>query len=267
MLVVAVMRRVDVVKLDLETGKSQKVTDYVAEEVPLYLFVNRTFWAIILCLPSNLKELAVGHLLSEGVLKSTAEIEEVTLKEAENTCIVKLKRDVDAKERIRLSRLHTRVICSARSSSMPYQYARKPAKVTSNLTVKAQVIFNAVSQLNSKAKLYRKTGGVHVAAICKPGGTIVAFAEDIGRHNAVDKAVGIAALKLVDFGKCFLAFSGRLPSDIVFKVAKVGLPIIASFGAALDSGITLAEQTNLTLIGFIREKRMNIYTGAERIIF
>jgi formate dehydrogenase accessory protein FdhD len=249
MLVVAVMRRVDMVKLDLATGKSQKVTDYVAEEVPLYLFVNRTFWAMILCLPSDLKELAVGHLLSEGVLKSTAEIEEITLKEAENTCIVKLKQDIDAKKRVRLSRLHTRVICSACSSSMPYQYARKPAKVTSNIAVKAQVIFNAVTQLN-----------------CKADGTIVAFAEDIGRHNAVDKSVGIAALKNVDFGKCFLAFSGRMPSDIVFKVAKVGLPIIASFGAALDSGIALAKQTNLTLIGFVREKRMNIYTGAERII-
>ena len=91
-------------------------------------------------------------------------------------------------------------------------------------------------------------------------------AEDIGRHNAVDKVVGLAALNKINFAECFLAFSGRLPSDVVFKVAKVGLPIIASFGAALDSGIALAEQTNLTLIGFIRDKRMNIYTVPERII-
>jgi FdhD protein len=261
-----VVRQVDIVRLDLTTGKTQKTTDCVAEEAPLYLFINGTFWAMILCSPSNLKELAVGHLLSEGVLKSIDEIEQVTFKEEEKSCNIQLKPAVNAKTRIRLSRLHTRVICSACSSSIPYQYERKPAKVTSNLTVRAKVIFDAVTDLNSKAELYKKTGGVHVAAICKADGSIVALAEDIGRHNAVDKAVGHAALNNANFSECFLAFSGRLPSDVVFKVAKVGLPIIASFGAALDSGIALAAQTNLTLIGFIREKRMNIYTFPERII-
>lgn len=260
------MRQVDVTKLDLATGTVKKVTDYVAEEVPLYLFINKTFWAMILCSPSNLKELGIGHLLSEGVLKSIDEVEEVTYKEEERSCFVQLKGDVDAGERVRLSRLHTRVICSACSSSMPYQYSRKPSKVTSNLAVKAQVIFDAVTRLDSEAKVYKKTGAVHVASLCKPDGAIVALAEDIGRHNAVDKVVGIAALGHVNFGECFLAFSGRLPSDVVFKVAKVGLPIVASFGAALDSGIALAEQTNLTLVGFIREKRMNVYTVPERII-
>jgi formate dehydrogenase accessory protein FdhD len=220
---------------------------------------------MILCSPTHLKELAVGHLLSEGVLKSTEEIAEFVLKEAENTCTVKLKPEIDAQERVKLSRLHTRVICSACSSSMPYQYSRKPAQVTSILTVKAQTIFTAVTQLNSKAELYQKTGGTHVAAICKASGEVMALAEDIGRHNAVDKVVGIAALNGSDLGTCFLAFSGRLPSDVVYKVAKVGLPIVASFGAALDSGVALAQETHVTLIGFIRENRMNIYTHPERI--
>lgn len=260
------VRQVDITRLDLSTGTAHKTIDYVAEEVPLYLFINKTFWAMILCSPTNLKELAIGHLLSEGVLKSIDEIETVELKEQESSCYVQLKADVNAKSRIRLSRLHTRVICSACSSSVPYRYTRKPAKVTSKLTVKAQTIFNAVIQLNSHAELYRKTGGVHVAAIYKVDGAIVALAEDIGRHNAIDKVIGIVALNRINFGECFLAFSGRLPSDVVFKVAKVGLPIIASFGAALDSGIALAEQTNLTLIGFIRDKHMNIYTVPERIL-
>ena len=70
------MRQVDIVKIDLSTGKALKIIDFVAEEVPLQLFVNTTFWATILCSPTNLKELAVGHLLSEGILKSIDEIEE-----------------------------------------------------------------------------------------------------------------------------------------------------------------------------------------------
>jgi FdhD protein len=260
------MRQVEIVKYDLSTRTSKKVTDYVAEEKPLHLFVNTTYWATILCSPSNLKELAVGHLLSEGLLKSTAEIEEVNLKERESCCYVKLKATVNVENRLKLSRLHARIVTSACGSQSPYQYSRKPAKVKSNLTVKAEVVFNSVNQLNFKAELFRQTGGVHAAAIYKADGSLVALAEDVGRHNAVDKVIGMAALNQTNFGECFLASSGRLSGDVVFKAAKVGLPIVASLATALDSGIAMAELANLTLAGFVRGKRMNIYNASERII-
>src|SRR3972149_5167974 len=125
------MRQVEIVKYDLSTRTSKKVTDYVAEEKPLHLFVNTTFWATILCSPTNLKELAVGHLLSEGIVKSIDEIEEVTLKEKENTCIVKLKPNIKVEDRVQISRLHARVITSACGSGSPSQYKGKLPKVES----------------------------------------------------------------------------------------------------------------------------------------
>jgi FdhD protein len=260
------MRQVKIVKFDVSKKTSQKAMDYIAEEKPLHLFVNTTYWATILCSPSNLRELAVGHLLSEGILKSTQEIEEVNLKERESCCYVKLKAEVNVENRFRLSRLHARLIRSACGSSSPYQYSRKPPKVKSQLTVKAEVVFNSVNQLNFTAQLFRQTGGMHAAAIYKGDGSLVALAEDVGRHNAVDKAIGIAALNQTNFGECFLASSGRLSGDVVFKAAKVGLPIVASLAAALDSGIDMAEASNLTLVGFVRGKRMNIYTFDNRIL-
>ena len=259
------VRQVDITKVDLSSGKAHKLPDYVAEEMPLHLFVNNTFWATILCSPTNLKELAVGHLLSEGILKSVEEIEEVTLKEAEATCNVKLKPDVNAEDRVKLSRLHQRVITSACGSGSPYQYTGKTPRVESTLTVKAQVIFDSVNQLNFKAEGFRQTGGLHVAAIYHADGSLVALAEDVGRHNAVDKVIGMAALNKIDFSLCFVALSGRMSGDVAFKAAKVGLPIVASLSAALSSGITLAEAANLTLVGFVRGKRMNIYTVPSRI--
>jgi len=259
------VRQVDIVKLDLSTGKSQKIADYVAEETPFYLFVNRTFWATILCSPTDLQELAVGHFLSEGILKSTAEIEEIVLKEAEGTCYVKLKSGINVEDRVKISRLHARVIPSACGSGSPYQYAGKTPKVKSNLKVKAQVIFDSVNQLNFKAEGFRRTGGLHVAAIYKGDGALVALAEDVGRHNAVDKVIGMAALGKADFGECFLALSGRMSGDVAFKAAKVGLPIVASLAAALSSGIAMAEAADLTLAGFVRGKRINVYTCPERI--
>ena len=259
------MKKVSITKLDLTSKMSKKATDFVAEEKPLHLFVNNTYWATILCSPADLKEMAVGHLLSEGVLKSTAEIDEVILKEDENSCNVKLKSEVKVEDRIKLSRLHARVVTSACGSGSPYQYTRKPAKVKSKLTLKAEVLFNSVNQLNFMAELFRRTGGVHAAAIYKADGTLVAMAEDVGRHNAVDKVIGMAALNQTNFNECFLALSGRLSGDVVFKASKVGLPIVGSLAAALSSGIEMAEQANLTLVGFVRGKRMNIYTFDERI--
>jgi len=261
------MLEVEIVKYDLSTKTLKNITDYVAEEKPLHLFINTTYWATILCSPTNLKEMAVGHLLSEGILKSTQEIEEIILKEKENSCTVKLKASVSVEDRVNISRLHARVVTSACGSSAPYQYKGKNPRVRSNLQVDAEVIFKSVNQLNFKAEVFKQTGGVHVASIHNRDGSLVAIAEDVGRHNAVDKAIGIAALCKTDFEQCFLALSGRLSGDVVFKAAKVGLPIVASLAAALSSGIEMAKQANLTLAGFVRGKRMNVYTYAQRIKF
>jgi len=260
------VRQVEITKLDLTTGKTQKIVDNVAEEKPLHLYVNTIYWATILCSPMNLKEMAVGHLLSEGVLKSVSEIEEITLKGEKGTCTVRLKSGINVEDRVRLSRLHQRIITSACGEGSPYQYTGKTPRVESELKIKAQVVFDSVNQLNFKAELFRQTGGVHVAAIYKSDGTQVALAEDVGRHNAVDKVIGMAALGEQNFDDCFLALSGRMSGDVAFKAAKVGLPIVASIAAALSSGITVAESSNLTLVGFVRGKRMNIYTFPERIL-
>lgn len=257
------VRQVEITKIDLATGKAQKTPDKIAEEVPFQLFVNTIFWATILSSPSNQKELAIGHLLSEGIIKSIDEIDDIILKD--NTCTVKLKSNIKVEDRISISRLHARVIASACGSGAPYQYKGNIPHVDSNLTVKAQVIFDSVNQLNFKAEGFRQTGGLHVAAIYKSDGSLVALAEDVGRHNAVDKVIGMAALNHVSFNQCFVALSGRISGDVAFKAAKVGIPIVASLAAALSSGITTAQESNVTLAGFVRGKRLNIYTVPERI--
>jgi FdhD protein len=259
------MKKVKIVKFDFLNGNFQKAVDYVAEEKPLHIFINRKHYVTILCSPSNLKELAVGHLLSGGIINSTEEIEEISLKN-HGACHVKLNPEINLKTRLKVSRPYSRIILSACGSATPYTFMGKLPKVTSNLKVKAQLIRDCVNRLNVIAKTFRKTGGVHAAAIYKNDGTTVAFAEDVGRHNALDKAIGTAVLNEVDFNNCFLALSGRLTADIVLKAARADIPILASIAAALDSGIEIAKRTNLTLIGFARGNRMNIYSFPERIL-
>lgn len=258
------MKKVEIVKVDVSAKTTRRVADYVAEEKPLQVFLNRTRYAAIFCSPTNLKELTVGHLLSEGAVKSVEEVEVVKLKE--DVCRVTLKSSVDLEKRLKRLRLYFRVIPSACGSKSSYQYSGKPPKVKSALTVTAEVVHDAVSDLNSLAEVFRKTGGVHAAAIYHSDGKLVAFAEDVGRHNAVDKVIGIGAMEEADFRECFLALTGRMTGDIVLKAAQVGLPVVASLAAAIDSGIKVAEGAKLTLVGFVRGKRMNVYTFPERIV-
>jgi len=258
------LQEVDILRIDVSEGKAQRLKDRVAQEKPLHLFVDRTLYATIFCTPSNLKELAVGHLVSEGIVKSFEEIEEINLKE--DVCRVKLNRNVDLEKRLGLAKHFQRVILSACGSKQAHRPAQRLSRIESNLKVKVQTVFDSVNNLNHAAELFRKTGGVHAAAVFKSDGTPIALAEDVGRHNAVDKALGFAIMHKVDLENCFLASTGRLTGDIVMKTARVKVPIVASIAAALDSGIAVARKVNLTLIGFVRGGRMNIYTFDERIL-
>ncbi len=260
------MRQVDIVRLDLSTGKAEKTRDCVAEEVPLQISLNDVYTFVIWCSPSQFKELAVGYLLAEDILWSVDEIESAKTEEKEHRCHLKLKASVDLDERMKNSRRSTRIIPLIKASTSPYQRDEKIPVVKSPLKIKAQAILNAVNQINSLAKGFRETGGLHDSAIVKVNGTIVAFSEDVGRHNTVDKVIGEASLKKVDLTECFMIITGRVPGDMIYKAAKVGLPIVASVAAVLNSGISSAEKANISLVGFVRGKRMNVYTGFDRII-
>ena len=260
------MRQVDMVRLDLATGKAEKTKDCVAEEVPLQISLNGAYTFVIWCSPSQFKELAVGYLLAEDILRSVDEIESLSVSEKENRCQLKLKANVDLDERMKNSRRSTRIIPLIKASTSPYQHDEKIPVVKSQLKIKAQVILDAINQMNSLAKGFKETGGLHDSGIFKADGTMVAFCEDVGRHNTVDKVIGEASLKKVDFSQCFMIITGRVPGDMIYKAAKVGLPIVASVAAVLNSGISSAEKANIALVGFVRGSRMNIYTGAERII-
>lgn len=259
------MLEVDIIKIDVSNKKAQKTRDIVAQESPLHVFLNRTHYVTILCSPTKLKELALGHALSEGIVESIKEVEMVSLEE-ERVCRIKLSRTVDLKKRLKLVSHLSRVILSACGSDQPYVPSERLTKIESNLKIKATTILECTVQLNFAAKIFRRTGGVHAAAIHMSNGDTVAFAEDVGRHNAVDKVIGIAALNETNLEKCFLTLTGRLTSDIVQKAVRVGLPLVSSLAAAIDSGIAVAKDANLTLTGFARGKRMNVYSSPERIL-
>lgn len=259
------MRQVDMTRLDLQTGTATRMRDYVAEEVPLKIIFNSDYAFVIWCSPTQFRELAVGHLYAENILHSIDEIESITSDEIQNVCHVQFKADINIEEHMENRRRGARIIPLLKASTATYQKDQKLSTVKSNLTVKAQIILDAINQMNEKAKGFRETGGLHDSGIFKANGTMVAFSEDVGRHNTVDKVIGEALLNRENFGECFMVITGRVPGDMIYKAAKVGLPILASVAAVLNSGVASAEKANITLVGFVRGKRMNVYTWPQRI--
>ncbi len=262
---VSILTKVEIVRIDIGSGTIQKVEDYVAEETPIPIFIGGKHYATLICTPRDLKELVLGHLLSEGLVKTVKEIREITIKEG-GICNVDLQPTVNVESRLKLASRAYRIIPSACGGPYNPQFLRRIKPIQSAVKVKAETVQNCVRNLNNIAETFRKTGGVHVAAIYNADGVPIAFAEDVGRHNAVDKALGKAALTKASFKDCFLALSGRLTGDIVLKAVRVGTPIVASMAAALGSGIEIAKKANLTLIGFVRGRRMNVYNAPERIL-
>jgi len=265
------MQELTVSRIDVAKHTIERKKDLIAEETPLHVFLNQTHYVTILCLPTQLKELAVGYLLSEGVLKSIDEIQEVRLGKA-GKCQVRLKPRVNVEKRVSIAQPFTRLVLSACSSSDYWPLSKlidrlELRKLPSGFTVKAEVVSEAVRRLNILAETFRKTGGVHVAALYSQNGNLITYAEDVGRHNAVDKVIGTAAQKRSDFSNCFLASSGRLTGDIVLKAARLRIPVVASLTAAVNSGVEAAQRTGLTLIGFVRGTRMNVFTYPKRVIY
>ena len=257
------MLEVEILRLNVAEKKADRIKDCVSQESPLHIFLNRTFYATIFCSPFDQKELVIGHLLTEGFVTSVEEIEEIDL--IEQTCKVKLRLDVDVKKRLGISRHSTRVILSECGGEQSHKPFVKFPRIKSDLVVRAETILNSTSRLNSLALTYRKTGGVHAAASWTGDGNLVAIAEDVGRHNAVDKVIGMSTARKINLGQCFLTLTGRLTGDLVLKSATANLPLVASLAAAVDSGIALAHKVNLTLVGFVRGKRMNVYSVPGRI--
>jgi FdhD protein len=263
------MREIKISRINVEDRTIEHQTDYISEDIPIHIFLNKHHYGTILCTPKQLEEMVIGHLLSEGLLKSTNEINKLTIKK-DGKCLVTLKPDIDTETRISTSQRFARLIVS--SCGTP-NYRPIPEIINSlpkmdlTFTVAANVLYESVKQLNFTAEEFRKTGGVHVAALCSLDGQFVAIAEDVGRHNAVDKVIGAVAIKNMTFTKLFLTLSGRLTGDLVLKAARTKIPLIASLSAAISSGIETAKLTHLTLVGFVRGKRMNAYTYPERIVF
>jgi formate dehydrogenase accessory protein FdhD len=230
----------------------QKITEEVPQEKGLRLFVNSKPVANVRLSPGYEEEFAIGYCIGEGLVKSP---DLITATELHGSSV-----NVKVKE---LEEAHIKELTSDCISGWRLSADFEDVHVESNLSINSSDITKNMQRLSKESENWRRTGGFHSTALVS--GDKFFLAEDISRHVLIDKVIGIGVKNDVDPANSYILTSGRLPGDMVIKVARAGIPIIASRTAPISSGIECAEDTGVTLVGFARGKRMNIYTHAHRI--
>jgi FdhD protein len=244
------------------TEKGQRETeDTVATEFHLTIVLNNRELVTLLCSPAKLKFLAIGFLFSEDAIDSKDGIKDIVL-DPERGVV-----NVTTKEPVRFAKdiLSRRIIASSGGKGTSSSAAIHPqSRIDSQIHISPPEVLNLIGEFLHHSELYAATGGVHSAALCDTK-TILIFSDDIGRHNAIDKIFGECIVKDIPTHDRLLITSGRVSSEIVLKAAKRNIPILISKSAPTGLGVKLANDSGITLIGFVREKRMNVYSHTWRL--
>jgi len=247
----------------------REATDELAVEEPLEIRIDTRPFVVTMRTPGHDEELAAGFLFTEGLIasrKDIAEIHENRRNRSGNSLDVFLS----AGSSIDLDRLRRRSFVSSscgvcgKESIRALQKRFKP--IRSRVRVASELLLDLPNRLRAAQSTFERTGGLHAAGIFTPDGKLIVAREDIGRHNAVDKVVGFGVLNsLLPFSEHVLVVSGRASFEIIQKAIAAKIPIICAVSAPSSLAVEFARANGQTLVGFIREKRMNVYAGKQRL--
>ena len=258
-------------------GLVTRTTDIAAAEEPLDVRLHGRSFAVIMRTPGEDRALAAGFLLSERVIRSADDIGAIEhcrhpdQTKAHHVVDVYLLGDAAARVPAMLENRRQVIAnssCGVCGRATIDELRAGIAALTAEWTVDVGVIRQLPDRLRARQSTFEETGGLHGAAVFTSGGALLASAEDVGRHNAVDKSIG--ALLLKEAGAAagtpgMLMVSGRVSFEIVQKAWLGGIPIVAAVSAPTSLAIDLAHEAGITLLGFVREAGLNIYTHESRV--
>jgi FdhD protein len=228
-----------------KTGNLREVKGEVVREQPLTVFVNGQKFITLLSSPQKLDCLVVGYLWLEKIIGSVADIRRLSVSEVDGRAEVELTGEVELpKERID-----------------PRLFPR----IESSLRVEPARLFERMKELYLRAVGYRSSRGIHGAALADAD-RILSMAEDVGRHNAVDKVVGEALLAGVSLRDRILLNTGRISSEMLLKGARMGVPLVVSRTSPTEMAVSLAEQLGITVVGYLHHDSFNVYAGGSALV-
>ncbi|MBK9925727.1 MAG: formate dehydrogenase accessory sulfurtransferase FdhD [Anaerolineales bacterium] len=228
-------------------------------ETPVSLTVNGKVWLTFMCTPVHLEALSVGFLYNEGIIESMSEVVDARVCEHGDNVDVWLSHDVEQPTSWRRTSG-----CTGGMTAVDLLAKPNVSFDGDRLEVQPEAIGNLVEMLFDAQSLYRETGGVHTSAL-SDGEKVLLSAEDIGRHNTLDKIAGLCLMNNVSPEKRILITTGRISSEMLQKAARMQTPILISRTSPSSLSIEMAERYGITLIGYARKHRFNVYSNAQRV--
>ena len=234
-------------------GRLDEVKGEVVREQPLTVYVNEERFLTLLCSPFQLEALVVGYLWMEKVIDDLAEISRLDISEVDGRADVTLTHSVVLPTE--------RILTSGCGGGITFRIdPRLFPRLQSTLQVSAPQLAARLKELFAQAHHYQASRGIHGAALADHDRLLV-MAEDVGRHNAVDKVKGEAMLKEISTVDRILLSTGRVSSEMLLKAARMGVPVVASRTSPTEMAVGLAEQLGITVIGYLRSDSLNLYAG------
>lgn len=235
----------------------------IATEFPFTIMVNGKEFATMVCSPTDLRELVIGFLASEGIIRFYQDIDAISIDDQQGFAYVEVNQVIES----RIADTTKRFIgsCCGKSRQFYFKSDVQTAKtVMSDISMTSEQCLSLMDKLQQQSTYFKETGGVHNAALCTVDDLIVTRT-DIGRHNTLDKLYGYILENRVPLQDKVIAFSGRISSEVILKISKIGVGILISKSAPTDLALRLAEDLNITTVGFVRRRKMNVYTHPHRI--
>src|SRR5437867_2796523 len=248
-------------------GELEYLPDDLTIEEPLEICIGRKTLATTMRTPGRDEELAAGFLVSEAIVRARDDIAQI-LADSDNRVVIDLKDGMKLKLNS-MKRFGTISSSCGLCGKTSIDAIRQnfPAITSKEIRVDIEILLSLPKKLRNAQSDFARTGGIHAAGIFDVDGELKIAREDIGRHNAVDKAIGRAFLDgSVPLDRHFLLVSGRASFEIVQKALAAGIPVVAAVSAPSTLAVSFARETNQTLIGFLRPPSFNIYSHIERII-
>ena len=243
--------------------EKDNIYDKVITETNVTLILNEDEIATIICTPEYIPELAVGYLYSERYIQNKEEIIQSEYDDEKGIINIESKVKIDPVKDLRGSRFITPG-CLSPGTFPSALDAVMCNKVESKRLVTKKDIIKIANQIQKKSVLFRETGGVHGAALFNRS-RLLFFTEDIGRHNALDKIIGRCIIKDIEMKDKLIFTSGRVSSAVLLKIVKARIPILVSRSAPTTKAVELSKEFGVTLIGFARGARFNLYSNEWRI--
>ncbi len=221
---------VEYVKVSKEVTKAK---ERVVTELGLTIVINGLHFITAMITPMMKKEFVIGHLYGRGIIDNIADIESIMIKNSLAEVIIPREKDK----------------------------ARGISEIYSDFMVDIEDVFAGVNAI-LKSKIYTETEAIHSAGLFQKGAESICIAEDVGRHNALDKVIGYALINKVDLRNTFAASTGRMVAEMVTKICRASIPVVATKTAVTKMGIEIGEKYGLTIVGFVRDRGMKVSTDS-----